>query len=241
MNLLAAFFLGLAGSLHCAVMCGPLVLAVNAARRRETANPGTPSYGGDVLHHFAYHGGRLVTYGVLGAVSGLIGAAIVFAGFQRWISVAAGSVILIGALTSFRVGGGGIAGKVVSSVKARFGRLLHNRTPGAAAMLGGLNGLLPCGLVYIACVAAASAGGIGGGVATMLAFGLGTAPMLLSIGFAGEAVRWGNPLRLRRVVLVCVSVAGALLIVRGLSLGIPYLSPHFTDGQEPACCSHHTM
>ena len=75
----------------------------------------------------------------------------------------------------------------------------------------------------------------------MLAFGLGTAPMLLTIGFAGKAVRWGNPLHLRRVVLVCVTIVGALLIVRGLSLGIPYLSPHFSDGQDPICCSRPSM
>ena len=102
MNLLAAFFLGLAGSLHCAAMCGPLVLAVNAARRQDPASPRADFAAETLSTIFAYHGGRLVTYGILGAVSGLIGAAIVFAGFQRWISIAAGCLILLGALTSFR-------------------------------------------------------------------------------------------------------------------------------------------
>jgi hypothetical protein len=60
--------------------------------------------------------------------------------------------------------------------------------------------------------------------------------MLLSIGLVGKAVRWSNPLRLRRVVLGCVTLVGVLLIVRGLSLGIPYLSPHFSNGEGPACC-----
>ncbi|MGA2176904.1 MAG: sulfite exporter TauE/SafE family protein [Verrucomicrobiota bacterium] len=240
MNLLAAFFLGLAGSLHCAVMCGPLLVAVNAARRQNPAHSAAPCRAG-ILHNFAYHGGRLVTYSFLGAVSGLVGAAIVFAGFQRWLSIGAGCLILLASLTSFRAQWGGLAGKVVSAAKTRFGRLLRNRTLGAAILLGGLNGMLPCGLVYIACAAAAAAGSVTGGVATMLAFGLGTAPMLLSIGLAGRAVRWTNPLRLRRVVLVCATVAGVLLIVRGLSLGIPYLSPHFSDGHAPACDCHHTL
>jgi sulfite exporter TauE/SafE len=93
----------------------------------------------------------------------------------------------------------------------------------------------------MACAVAAAAGGLGAGIATMLAFGLGTAPMLLSIGLAGKAIRWGNPLHLRRVVLAGVTLAGVLLIVRGLSLGIPYLSPHFSDGQAPTCNCHHAM
>jgi hypothetical protein len=232
MNLAAAFLLGLLGSLHCAAMCGPLLLAVNAARGQKP---------GGIFYNFTYHAGRIFTYGVLGAVSGLIGAAIVFAGLQRWLSIAAGSLILLGALGSLRARWSGIPGKIVSAIKTRFGRSLGDRTFSAAALLGGLNGLLPCGLVYIACAAAAAAGSVSAGVATMLAFGLGTAPMLLSIGLLGKAIRWGNPMYLRRVVVAGVTLAGVLLIVRGLSLGIPYLSPHFSGGQGPACACHHAM
>jgi hypothetical protein len=237
MNFLAAFFLGLAGSLHCAAMCGPLLVAVNAARRQGPAGPATPLRA-DILHNLVYHGGRLVTYGVLGAISGLIGAAIVFAGFQRWISIAAGSLILLGALVSVRAQWGGGAGRFVFLIKAKFSRSLRSRTLGAAALLGGLNGLLPCGLVYIACAAAAATGNVCGGVGAMLAFGLGTTPMLLSIGLAGKAVRWSNPLRLRKVVLAGVTLVGILLIMRGLSLGIPYLSPQLSGGPGAACACH---
>ena len=137
MNLLAAFLLGLAGSLHCAAMCGPLVLAVAAARRQSPHNAGARFCGGDILPGLAYHGGRLVTYGFLGAVSGLIGAAVVFAGFQRWISIAAGCLVLLGTLTSLRARWGGVAGRAVSAVKTNFGRLLRERGLGAAALLAG--------------------------------------------------------------------------------------------------------
>jgi hypothetical protein len=240
-NFLAAFLLGLAGSLHCAAMCGPLVLAVNAARRQNPANPGTRFSPGDILHNLAYQGGRIVTYSLLGTVSGLIGAAIVFAGFQRWISIAAGCLVLLASFTSFRAEWGGLAGKVLFMARTRFSRLLRDGTLGAAVLLGGLNGLLPCGLVYIACAAAAAGGGVAGGIATMMAFGLGTAPMMLSVGLAGRVIRWGRPIQLRRVVLVCATVAGVLLIVRGLSLGIPYLSPQSLDGQGPTCHCGHKM
>ena len=95
--------------------------------------------------------------------------------------------------------------------------------------------MLPCGLVYVACAAAAAGGGVRAGVATMLAFGLGTAPMMLSVGLAGKAARRGGAIRAGRVVMVCATAVGVLLIVRGLALGIPYLSPHYQEGQGPAC------
>ncbi len=241
MNFLAAFLLGLAGSLHCAVMCGPLVLAVNAARRHHSPVSPAPLVPAACLHNFAYHAGRLVTYSLLGAISGLIGAAIVFAGFQRWISIAAGSLILLASLTSFRAQWGGWTGKMVLTIKSKFGPLLRHRGLGASVLLGGLNGLLPCGLVYIACATAAAAGTVAASIATMLAFGLGTAPMLLSLGLAGKVISWGHPLGLRRIVSVCATLVGVLLIVRGLSLGLPYLSPKFLDGQGPTCPCHNTV
>ncbi len=201
MNLIAAFLLGLAGSLHCAVMCGPLLLAVNMARRQNPAQ------------NFSYHAGRIGVYLALGAISGLIGGAVVLAGFQRWLSLAAGIVVLAAACLSTR------PGKLVLAVKTRFSRLLTRRTFGASALLGGLNGLLPCGLVYMACATAAAAGSVRGGIATMLAFGLGTAPMLLSIAIAGRTLVPINPLRLKQVLLICAAIAGLLLIARSLSIG----------------------
>jgi hypothetical protein len=72
----------------------------------------------------------------------------------------------------------------------------------------------------------------------MLAFGLGTMPMMLLVGLAGKVITWSNPFQPRRVVLVCAALAGVLLILRGLSLGIPYLSPEFSDGHGPSCHCH---
>lgn len=240
MNPLEAFLLGLAGSLHCAAMCGPLVLAVQMARR-DAAPPAARFCQGGLVRSLAYHGGRIITYILLGAVSGLMGAALVLAGWQRGLSIAAGSLVLLGTFTSLRLTWGSLAAKMVSAARAGFGPLLRNPALGATVLLGGLNGLLPCGLVYIACAAAAATGSVRGGVATMLVFGLGTAPMLLSIGVAGTAFRWRNPLRLRRVMLGCAAAAGVLLILRGLSLGIPYLSPDFSAGHGPVCDAHSAM
>ena len=220
-------------------MCGPLIIAVNAARRQQGGSASMPSVSGYAFHNLAYHSGRILTYTVLGAISGFIGAAIALAGFQRWISVAAGGLVLLGCLTPLGLRGRGLAGRVVSMVKSKFSLLLRDRKLGATALLGGLNGLLPCGLVYIACAAAATSGGVGAGVTTMLAFGLGTIPIMMAVCVAGKVIRWNHPLAMQRVVLVCATLAGLLLIVRGLSLGIPYLSPQFQDGLGPTCpCLH---
>jgi len=226
-NLCAAFLLGLAGSLHCAVMCGPLVLAL-AAARRGCGNP--------ALNTLIYHGGRILLYVALGAVSGLAGAALAFAGLQRWISIAAGLTIL---LTIFVPAERlfGVSPALISLVKSRFSKLLRSPRLAAVALLGALNGLLPCGLVYVACAVAAASGGVAQGALTMLAFGLGSSPMLLSIAFAGRKISPSNPLRLRRVVLACSIAAGILLTMRGLSLGIPYLSPDLSHGR-PECPCH---
>ncbi len=225
MNLVAAFVLGLAGSLHCAVMCGPLLLAVQSARK--TSHQST--------HHLAYHSGRLAIYAALGAISGLIGAAVILAGFQRWLSVLAGALILIALFISARAKWTGLAGRAVMAVKSKFGALLQRRTMGATFLLGGLNGLLPCGLVYVACAAASSSGTASGGATSMLAFGLGTLPALVCVTAAGKVFRWTNPPGMRRIVVAFAAMAALLLIVRGLSLGIPFVSPKYSASRGPAC------
>ncbi|HWD17807.1 MAG TPA: sulfite exporter TauE/SafE family protein [Verrucomicrobiae bacterium] len=218
MNLGAAFLLGLAGSLHCAVMCGPLVLALCAARRGRSR---------PILDGLSYHGGRIALYGLLGAICGLLGAALAWAGLQRWLSIAAGAAILAAALGSFRGGLARVAPQFVAWLKIQFGRWLRRESSASVALLGAINGLLPCGLVYVACAAAAAGGSVGQGTATMLAFGLGTAPMMLSITLGGGHFAPFFARRARGVVLACSVAAGILLILRGLAATSP--------GACPAC------
>ncbi len=227
MNLIAAFLLGLAGSLHCAAMCGPLILAVQAARAS------TSQARGFLSPTLAYHFGRLLTYISIGALAGLLGAAVAMAGFQRWLSLAAGGVILLGTLAPWRAQ---FAGRAVSVVKAKFAVLLRRRSASVTILLGALNGLLPCGLVYVAAAAAAAAGSASGGAVTMAAFGAGTIPILASLGFAGGALRRARPAKLQRFVRLGGALAALLLIVRGLGLGLPYISPRYAPGRVLPCC-----
>lgn len=221
-----AFLLGLIGSVHCAGMCGPLALALPAVGNTM------PSY---VLGRVAYNAGRIVTYCLLGIVFGLAGWTFLLAGLQRWISIALGEALLIGLFASRKLVLSRPVTSAVNQLKSRMSVLLRSRSIAALAMLGLLNGLLPCGLVYVACAGATATGGILAGATYMTAFGVGTVPMMLAISLSGKLVPTSLRLKLVKTVPVCVFLLGTLLILRGMSLGIPYLSPDMS-GTGASCC-----
>ncbi|MCU0770188.1 MAG: sulfite exporter TauE/SafE family protein [Verrucomicrobia bacterium] len=229
MELLTAFMLGFAGSLHCAGMCGPIVLALPAIG---------PNRATQMAGRLAYHGGRLVTYGLLGVVFGVLGQVLSLVGVQRWVSIGAGMLILLGLFAWPRREGAGFVARPVARLKWALGALLKRRSVGSQFLFGGLNGLLPCGLVYVACAAAAATGALVAGVQYMVMFGLGTVPMMLGLGLAGGAVHARLQGRVRRVIPVALTLMAVLLILRGLSLGIPYLSPDLSANAGQGRCCH---
>jgi uncharacterized protein len=212
-----AFLLGLVGSLHCAGMCGPLMLALPAGpggcRRRL------------IVGRLIYNAGRIITYALIGSVFGLLGQSFALAGLQRWVSIGAGVLVLGGLFFSSRFTFRGPIQQGVNVLKRHFGGLL--RRPGATAQLGlgVLNGLLPCGLVYTAAAGAVATASAWSGLGYMVLFGLGTVPMMLALGLAGHRLQPALRFKLQRLIPVGLTLVGALLILRGLELGIPYLSP----------------
>jgi sulfite exporter TauE/SafE len=226
MFLITAFMLGLVGSLHCAGMCGPLVLAITAA-----------SPGRFLLGRVAYNTGRILTYCAMGLVFGLLGKSFLVVGIQRWASIGLGIALLLGLFASRKLALWRPVTALVERLKSSMSVLLRQRSLASLVLLGLLNGLLPCGLVYVACAGAAAAGGIVSGVAYMVAFGAGTVPMLLGISLSGKLVPLTLRLRLRKAIPVSVFVLAAILVLRGMSLGIPYISPDLSGGSV-ACCHH---
>lgn len=227
MELWTAFMLGLVGSLHCAGMCGPLALALPVAGKTRSDF---------VLGRVLYNLGRILTYAGIGAVFGLVGQSFALAGFQKWVSLVAGVVILLGLVASLRIGLGLPITKSVMWLKSSVGRLLQQRTFGSLFLLGSLNGLLPCGLVYVAAAAAAATGSLQLGVLSMAMFGLGTLPVMLGLGLAGRKLQGFFNFKLQHLVPISLAVLGVLLILRGMELGIPYLSPVLgVDGGGAAC------
>jgi len=223
-----ALFLGLLGSLHCAGMCGPLALSLPIIGGTRLS-----SVGGSL----AYNLGRLTTYFLLGGLFGAMGLTFALTGFQRWASISAGIAILLGLAASSRYAVKTPVSKIIGGVRCRLAPLLRKRSYGSVMLLGVLNGFLPCGLVYVACAGAIATRGILAGGEYMLMFGLGTVPMMLSIGLIGKILRVGARLRIQRLIPVYVLILAVLLVLRGLSLGIPYLSPSLTNqGVHCAAC-----
>lgn len=221
-----AFALGLIGSLHCAFMCGPLMLALPAAPGGATRF---------VIGRLAYQLGRVTTYAALGLVAGVAGKSFFVIGAQRGLSIALGAAILAGFFAASKFGASAPVARLVFVLKTVMSAQLQRRGLWAQALLGMLNGLLPCGLVYVALAGAVTQGAPGKGIIYMAVFGLGTLPMMLAAGFAGRAFPATLRLKLRALMPVGVCVLAALLILRGLALGIPYISPDLASAN---CCSH---
>lgn len=227
MQIGVAMALGLLGSLHCAAMCGPLLLVL----------PSPPGGAGRyIAGRLIYQLGRIATYCLLGVVAGLAGRAVFLAGWQGWLCIGLGMVVLSGLFLSRRVAVSPLLVGLVGRLKMAMSGQLRKRGFRSLLVLGLLNGLLPCGLVYVALAGAAAQGSITGGIIYMAFFGLGTVPMMLGIGFFARAFPVGYRQKLYRATPVAIGLVAVLLILRGLMLGIPYVSPGLVAGL-PACCS----
>lgn len=225
MDYWTAFVLGLVGSLHCAGMCGPLALALPGAG----ASPARFAAG-----RLAYNLGRIVTYCAIGLVFGLFGKTLLLAGIQRWVSISLGVILIAGLFASRKLALWKPVTWLVNNLKARMSQLLRQRSLVSVGLLGLLNGLLPCGLVYVAAAGATATGTILNGAIYMAAFGAGTLPMMLAIGLGGKLAPISWRLKLRGAIPISVFLLGTLLILRGMALGIPYLSPNLATGGS--CC-----
>ncbi len=232
MQLWTAFLLGFVGSAHCAGMCGPLALALPHWGRGQAS-----FVAGRVL----YNSGRIVTYALMGAMFGMFGQGVALAGLQRWVSLALGAAILIGLIVSPRFANAIPMTRVVSWLKASLGNLLQRRGVSAMFGIGLLNGLLPCGLVYVACAGATTGGGVLSGIEYMVAFGLGTLPMMLAISLVGTKLQFALRFRVQQLIPVSLAIVGLLLLLRGMALGIPYVSPKLPaqpSASTAGCCHH---
>ncbi len=197
--------------------------------------------GGPAKHlagRLAYHTGRVMTYGLLGLMAGVAGKSLLLAGLQQWLSITLGLAILAGFLLARKIAFNAPVLRVVGRLKTLMAIQLHRRSLRSLALLGLLNGLLPCGLTYVAMAGAAARASALAGLIYMVAFGFGTWPMMLSISLSGKVFPPVFRSRLRGLIPAGVCILAALLILRGLSLGIPYVSPDLIHGGPGNCCAH---
>jgi sulfite exporter TauE/SafE len=208
-------------------MCGPLALAL------PTPHAGGLGY---LAGRLAYNLGRVSTYALLGLAFGAVGKSLLLVGLQQWVSLGLGLLLLAGLLFSPHFYAAAPVVRLVGLLKRVMGAHIRRRTIRSPAILGLLNGLLPCGLVYVACAGAAATGGTFSGAAYMIIFGLGTVPMMLAISLSGGLVRAAVRGWITRAVPVSVGLLAVLLILRGMGLGIPYLSPDLSSGPAAGSC-----
>jgi sulfite exporter TauE/SafE len=220
MDFITPLTVGLVGSLHCIGMCGPIVVALPLKKQNVASK---------IAGALLYNSGRIFTYGFIGVLFGTLGRGIHLAGLQQGTSIVLGILMIVSVLFPFvfrekiTIGNiwGGLAARLIGQLK----KLFANRSYFSLLMIGLLNGLLPCGLVYVAVAGAISSGEVVSGALFMMLFGLGTVPMLLTAALASDAIGQHIRFRMQRIVPYFVFFLGVLFILRGLSLGIPYISP----------------
>lgn len=218
--LLTALLFGLLGSFHCVGMCGPIAFLLPVDRNNQFKKIG---------QIFLYHFGRVLAYSILGLTFGLVGKSLNLFGFQQQLSIGIGIlmllVVLIPQRTFNKYNFSQPVFKIISKVKSALGKELKKKTPDTFLTIGFLNGFLPCGLVYMAIFGAIASGNALQGSLYMAVFGLGTIPLMTSAIYLGNFLNVQMRQRIRKAIPVMVAVIACLFIIRGLGLGIPYLSP----------------
>jgi sulfite exporter TauE/SafE len=237
MDFITPLTIGLIGSLHCLGMCGPIVVALPLKKHNLLSK---------ITGAILYNSGRVITYGVIGLLFGLLGRGIRVAGFQQWTSILLGVAMIVSVVFPFifkeKITIADLFSGYSSRLIIRLKKLFTNRSYFSLLMIGLLNGLLPCGLVYVAIAGAISSGNVISGAFFMMLFGIGTIPLLLTATLASDAIGQRIRGKMQRVVPYFVCLLGLLFILRGMSLGIPFVSPT-TEKLEPkvmmekgSCC-----
>jgi uncharacterized protein len=232
--IIPGFVLGVASSLHCVGMCGPLSMALPLHHL---------SAGQKIFYLLLYQFGRAVTYAAIGFIFGIAGRGIYLAGYQQWLSIVSGSIVLALALPYFTKSKSfrhfrflnkfyhyvqQLILRILKSVHAKFSFLL----------LGMANGLLPCGMVYIALAATISFTTIWQSISFMAMFGLGTMPAMMALALIGQNIEPKTRVLIKKAMPYFITFIGVLLVLRGLNLGIPFLSPALPKAVGKAIVCH---
>ena len=220
MEIWTGFLIGFLGSFHCIGMCGPIALALPIGNQSNFQL---------VIGRLLYNLGRSLTYAFFGAIFGLFGKGIEVAGLQKWASIILGISILLYYLTPARFKGKLSVTKPYKAandfVKKGFSKLTKDGSPISLFIFGTVNGFLPCGFVYVALAGAITTGGAVSGALYMGLFGLGTTPIMFATGLVGKFLNAKLKQSINKLIPVFAIMLAIIFILRGLGLGIPFLSP----------------
>ncbi|CAL2084791.1 conserved membrane hypothetical protein [Tenacibaculum dicentrarchi] len=217
--ILSALIFGLLGSFHCIGMCGPIAFMLPVDRSNKIKQ---------FFQILSYHFGRLFTYGLIGLLFGLLGKGFYFFGFQQQLSIVVGILMILVILlpkTFQKYNFSKSINKWVMKIKSSLGKELKKKGNDTFFTIGFLNGFLPCGLVYMAVFGAVATTNALSGSLYMFIFGLGTIPLMTIIVYVGNFANALIRKRIQQIIPYVVVFIGILFILRGLGLGIPYVSP----------------
>jgi len=215
-------------------MCGPIAFAlpVNKNNKLET-----------VFGTGLYHLGRVLSYSLIGLLFGLLGKGLYLAGFQQRLSILIGIIMILLVLIPSRMLNKFSFSRplyvIIAKVKTKLGLYLKKSSFQALFSIGFFNGFLPCGLVYMALLGAISTGELMDGAIYMAVFGLGTIPLMTGAVYLGNFLKISVRNKIQKAIPIFVVIIGLLFILRGLGLGIPYISPSDTQlliSNNPESC-----
>jgi len=218
--LYTAFLFGLISSFHCIGMCGPIAMMLPVDRN----NPAKK-----VTQIITYHLGRLSAYGSIGLLFGLLGSGLFLAGIQQQLSIFIGVAMILVILVPEKIFSKYNFSKpifrLISKIKQTLGSHFKNKSYKSLFIIGLLNGFLPCGMVYVALFGAIAMQSASLGILYMVLFGLGTVPLMSSVVYINSFLTVTVRSQIQKVIPYVGVVIGILFILRGLGLGIPYVSP----------------
>lgn len=218
--LYTAFIFGLISSFHCIGMCGPIAMMLPVDRQNETKK---------ATQIITYHIGRLTAYASIGLIFGLLGRGFFIAGIQQKMSIFIGLMMIVIVLTPEKIFSkynfSKPVYKIISNIKSSLGKQFRNRSYKSLFTIGLLNGFLPCGMVYVALFGAIAMQSAGLGVLYMILFGLGTVPLMTAVVYINSMLQLPFRNKIQRIIPYVAVIIGILFILRGLGLGIPYISP----------------
>ncbi len=223
------FLLGLIGSVHCIGMCGPLTMALPFSHQKNIFK---------YLAIALYHMGKILSYACLGLIVGLFGKQVFVIDTQQGISIIIGVFMLVYVVWVYLIKVNTRVNPlefIQSPVLKALSTLFKNKQVTVFLLFGFLNGFLPCGMVYLALSSAMSTGHPIDAAIFMAFFGLGTIPALLMLTLGGQMLSFEWRKKLQSTLPVFIFGMGIILILRGMNLGIPILSPHVASNNVVSC------
>lgn len=230
--LINGLLFGLISTLHCAGMCGPLAMYVPGQVKQNK-----------VVFASLYQAGRVGVYLSVAALVFAIGISFSVFRLQQTLSIVMGSLMVLFVLwpmlklpvpAFLKLPGNNLLKKIT--------RMLNSGKNSSAFTLGVMNGLLPCGAIYIAALYCATFSNLTDALAYMALFGLGTMPVFIA-GWLFLSKQLSVKVRRFSVLYKLLPlIVGVLMILRGADLGIPYLSPELSAKSNQTeikdCCKH---